>query len=506
MKDRGKSATRAIPISVAVSVALAGCALGPNYHRPAAPKAAGYTAGPLRSPAAVPGLAGGAAQRFVSGRAIPAEWWRLFHSRSLDRLIKEALVANPDLKAAKAALTQARELALAEGAVLYPSVTGSLSDSRQKINDAAAGNANYSQYMSLANASISVGYVLDVFGGQRRAIEAATAQAAVKRYQVRAAYLSLTANLASAVIREAGVASQIKATRAILAAERDQLVLIRRQFALGATASDAVLAQEGIVAATRATLPPLQNQLAQLRHQVAALTGRLPGEGKAEPVTLADLTLPADLPVSLPSQLVRQRPDIAAAAANLHAADANLGVAIANQFPHFTLSAGFGRNASDIDGLILPSATVMNFGAGITQTLFDAGQLHHRRKAAAAAVTEAAQQYRSTVLTAFRNVADALRAIESDGAALKDQAAAENIARKRLILARTQYRLGAVSYLALLDAERTYDQTRIGVVQAEAARFTDTVALFQALGGGWWTHGAAPATPASDTHASAKGE
>jgi NodT family efflux transporter outer membrane factor (OMF) lipoprotein len=482
----------ALPISLAVLALLGGCALGPDYHPPAAPKAAGYTAAALRDPAAVPGVTGGGAQRFVAGRDIPAQWWRLFHSPTLDRLIAEALAANPDLKAARASLRQARELALAQGGTLYPSATGSFSDTRERVNDAVGGKPDLSQYLSLANASVSVGYVLDVFGGQRRAVEAAQAAAEVKRYQAEAAYLSLTANLATAVIQEAGLRSQIKATRAIIAAETIQLRTVRRQYALGAAASGAVLAQQGVLAASRATLPPLERQRAQLRHQIAALTGRLPGSQKPLGLTLADLTLPADLPVSLPSRLVRQRPDIAAAAAQLHAADADLGVAIANQFPQFTISAGFGRNATDPGGLIQPAATVWSLTGGLTQSLFDAGQLHHKRQAASAAVEAAAAQYRSTVLTAFRNVADALRAIDTDAALLREQAAADRFAADRLQLVQSQYRLGAVSNLTLLDAERTYEQAHIGLVQAETARFADTAALFQALGGGWWNRAAAP--------------
>ncbi len=479
-------ALRRATAGLAVALLLAGCAVGPDFQRPAAPEQSGYTPQPVAPIAATGNLAGGGGQRFAVGRDIPGQWWELFRSPALDSLVRQALAANPDLEAAQAALRQAKELALAQGGVLYPAVDAGFSAARERPSAASTGFQGPAPIFSLANASVSVSYAVDLFGGNLRAIESAEAQAELQRYQLEAAYLSLSANLVTAAVQEASLRAQIATTNEILEAERRQLEVVRRQFELGGAAKSDVLAQEATLAQTRATLPALGKQLALLRNQLTALAGRFPAQQIEQSFDLSGLTLPDQLPLSLPSQLVEQRPDLRAAEALLHQASADLGVATANQFPQLTLSAGWGSAANGVGALFSSGTGLWNLGLGLTQPVFHGGELLHRRKAAEAALDKAAAQYRSAVLTAFRSVADALSALQSDTEALAAQLAAERSAADSLALSRQQYALGAVSYLTLLNAERTHEQTRIGLVQAQAARYADTAALFQALGGGWW--------------------
>jgi NodT family efflux transporter outer membrane factor (OMF) lipoprotein len=469
---------------------LAGCAVGPDFARPAAPAVERYTPDPLPGQtAAAPGPAG-TAQRLVAGRDIPGEWWTLFRSEPLNALIAEALRANPTLAAAEAALRQAHELTLAGKGAFFPTAQASFSPSRNKTSASLSPTpANDSLYYSLYNAQLSVSYVPDVFGGIRRQVEALLATEEAQRFQLEAAYLTLTANLVAAVVTEAALRGQIAATGEIVRIARDSLGILRRQQALGEVAGGEVAAQEAALAQAEATLPPLQKQLGEQRHLIAVLVGRTPSEQPAAQFDLAALRLPRELPVSLPSRLVEQRPDIRVAEAQLHAASAQVGVATANRLPQITLSAQGGFSATTLSELFVPGAAFWTLAGNVAHTVFDAGTLLHTQRAAEAALDQAAAQYRTTVLTAFQNVADALRALESDADALKASAAAEAAAAKSLAIARRQLALGAVNYLALLNAEQTYQQARLGLVQAEAARFADSAALFQALGGGWWNRG-----------------
>jgi NodT family efflux transporter outer membrane factor (OMF) lipoprotein len=315
---------------------------------------------------------------------------------------------------------------------------------------------------------------------------------------VEAVYLALTSNLVTTAIREASLRAQLQAMREVLAAQERQLDIIEKQFAAGAIARSTVLVQRTQVAQTRTALPPLEKALAQTRHQLSVYAGKLPGESGMPEFELDSLQLPLDLPVTLPSSLVRQRPDIQASEALLHAASAQIGAATANLYPRVTLSGSVGSAALQAGNLFGPGSGIWSVAAGVLQPIFNGGALTARRRAAIAAYDQAAAQYRSTVLTAFQNVADALRALDLDAASLKAQADAEALARESLELATRQYRLGAVSYLALLDAQRSHQQARVGLVQAQAARYADTAALFQALGGGWWNR--EPLTDISGTY------
>lgn len=469
------------------AVILAGCAVGPNFRQPDAPATTRYTEAPLPAETASAAGAAGVAQRFVPGRELPAQWWALFHSDPLDRLVRQAIADSPNLAAAQAALRVAREnLAAQTGALSYPKVDGNLGATREKITGAAFGQpGGGSSLFSLYNASVSVSYALDVAGGNKRQIEALQSLVDYQSYQLEAAHLALTSNVVTAAVKEASLRAQIDATRDIVDAQNKQLDLVRRQFELGAVARLNLVAQQSQAAQTEALLPPLERELAQTRHQLAALTGRLPSDGGIPAFDLAALALPQELPLSLPSALARQRPDIRAAEALLHQASAQIGVATANQYPQITLSGSFGAQATQLDKLFA-GPTVWSIGAGLLQPLFHAGELQAKRRAAVAAYDQAAAQYRQTVLLAFQNVADALRALEADARTLKAQSDAEVLARDTLNLTQRQFQLGAANYLALLDAQRQFQLARLALVQAQAARYADTAALFQALGGGWW--------------------
>ena len=472
-------------IAAVVAVGLGGCALGPDFKTPAPPAAAdaGYTPAPLPArTASAPGI-GGAAQQFAWGQDIPAQWWTAFRSPALDPLIRAALERNPTMAAAEASLRQAQENYHAQaGGLLYPAVTGQLGAGRQKVPQSSAGAGVFNLY----NASVNVAYTPDVFGATRRTLEGAQALVDYQRFQVEATYLALSANVVTTAIRQAALRAQLQATREVLDALTKQLGVIEKQFEYGAIPRTTVLSQRNQVAQVVATVAPLEKALAQSTHQLSVLAGRLPGEGGMPAFALESLALPEQLPVSLPSTLARQRPDVRASEELLRQASALVGVATAAQYPQFTLSGAFGASSQTFGRLVDAQSTAWNLTAGLAAPIFNGGALHARRRAAEAAYDAAAAQYRATLLTAFQNVADSLRALDADADALKAQAEAEALAAESLALAGQQYQLGGISYLSLLDAQRSYQQTHIALVQAQAARYADTAALFQALGGGWW--------------------
>jgi NodT family efflux transporter outer membrane factor (OMF) lipoprotein len=471
-----------------VWIIAVGCAVGPDYRTPPSPAVTTYTEKPIPAEtASAPGV-GGEAQRFVDTEDIPAQWWTLFHSQALDVLIRRALSESPTLAAAEAALRQAREnLNARTGTVYYPSVDASLSATRQKITGASSGVENdFSSTFNLFNASVNVSYALDIFGGGRRELEALRAQVDQQRFLLEGAHLTLTSNIVTTAVREASLRAQIRATEEIVATQEKQLEMVERQSYIGGASRADVLAQQAQLAQTRATLPPLEKELAQTRNLLAVLSGRPPGEAELPEFRLEELDLPRELPVSLPSSLARRRPDIRASEELLHAASANVGVATANLYPQITLTAGLGSNALRVEDLFSPSTSLWNIGAGLVQPLFRGGELTARRRAAIAAYEQALAQYRETVLQAFQNVADVLQALETDARTLRAQSDAEAIARDSLDLTEKQFNYGATSYLTLLNAQRQHQEALITLVQAKAARFADTAALFQSLGRGWW--------------------
>jgi len=466
---------------------VGGCAVGPNFKTPAAPAATTYTDHPLSTTAATPGIAGGEAQHFTDSD-IPADWWTLFHSKPLNTLIEQALANNADLKAAQAALKVARENTLAQHGAFVPHVSAGLAVSREQDPPGALAPvpSDNSFLYNLFTPQLSISYAPDIFGLNRRTAESAAAQEQAVRFQMIAAHITLSSNVAVAAIQDASLEAQVDATRQLVDINRKMLDILKYQVGKGSASGVDLAAQQAQLASTEASLPPLLKQLSQQRNLLSVLSGRLPNQAPPEVFELASLTLPQDLPVSLPSVLVRQRPDVLQAEANMRAANGQVGVATANRLPNITLTANAGSTALEIGQVFGPGTGFWNIGASLLAPIFDGGTLLHQQRGARAAYVQTAEQYRSTVLTAFQNVADTLVALEQDADGLKASAAAADAAKTSLDLAQRQYKDGYVGYLAVLTAEQAYQQARIALVQAQASRFSDTAALFQALGGGWW--------------------
>jgi NodT family efflux transporter outer membrane factor (OMF) lipoprotein len=479
---------------IAVAALLpAGCVVGPNFEKPAAPNVERYTPGPLSDTSSTAQVLGGESQRFVAGQDLPGQWWTLFESKPLNDLIEHALKNSPNIKAAQAALLAARENVLAQRGAYYPAVSASASASRDKTSGDIAPTPNSGAlYFSLYTPELSVSYVPDVFGLNRRTIESLQAQADQQRFAWAATHITLSANVAAAAIQEAALRAQAEATRALITVNSDMLDILRGQYGKGYASRLDVAAQESQLAQVSASLPPLLKQLAQQRDLLAVLSGQFPGDDLPETFQLAALQLPRELPVSLPSRLVQQRPDVRQAEENLHAASAQVGVAVANRFPSFTLTADVGTMALAASRLFSAGTDFWDVGASATQSVFQGGTLLHRERAARAAYTQAAETYRGVVLTAFQNVADALVALQHDADVLHSASAAKVAADVTLDLARKQWQSGYAGYLSLLNAEQTEQQAVIGLIQAQAARYSDTVVLFQALGGGWWNRSDIP--------------
>ena len=472
--------------SLLAAALLAGCTtVGPDFKNPAPPKVAGYTAGALpAATASAPGTLGGA-QRFASSAAVSAQWWTAFGSPRLDGLIQQALANSPTLQAAQATLRQAQETYRAQaGSTLYPTVSAKLGASRNEVNSAQLGQSGSTQRIyNLYNAGIGVNYNLDLFGGNRRALEALAAQADYQSYQLAGARLTLAANVVTTAFAQAQLGAQIQATEAIAKAQSDELGITRQRLELGAASKVEVLSLQTQYEQTLASLPALRNKLQQADHLLAALLGEAPGQARIPRFELADFRLPTDLPMVVPSELVRQRPDVQASTALLHAATAQYGVAVSNLYPQINLSATLGTQALTTGALFGPGSMVWNLAGALAQPLFNAG-LRAGASAAEANLQAAGANYRATVLQALRNVADALRQLDNDAQTLQAQTAADDAAQQSLQLVQQQYSLGAASYLQLLTAQQQAQSARIQLLAAQAARLSDTAALYQAMGGG----------------------
>jgi NodT family efflux transporter outer membrane factor (OMF) lipoprotein len=476
--------SRPYPPLFLAGLVLGGC-VGPNFHRPAPPTPTRFTVEPLPPDTASAPGSGGEAQTFLAGADVPKNWWTLFGSAELDALVAAALRANPDVQSAQAALRQALENTAAQRGSYFPTVQGAF-DASRNLNatgvlapNLASGTALY----NLFTPQVTVSYVPDIFGANRRQVESLAAQAEAGRFQLDATYLTLTANVVAAAIQAAGFRAQIAAAEQVIALERESLGVLKRELELGAIAEIDVYAQEAALAQLEATLPSLRRQLQQTDDQLAALTGRLPADFTPSSLQLDQLVLPVDLPLGVPSQLVERRPDVRAAEARLHSATAQVGVAIANLLPQFTITGNVGSAATAMSDLFKSGTGFWSIGANATQTLFAGGTLLHRKRAADAALDQAGAAYKSAVLTAFQNVADALHALAADAETLSAASRAESAAQRSLEVARHQLQIGAVSYLALLNAEQSYQQALMSVSQSRTNRLADTAALFQALGG-----------------------
>ena len=465
----------------ALLIALAGCAVGPDFVRPAPPGAPGYTAGTL--PAAT-APADERAQRFMWPAPVATDWWRLFRSADLDARIGRALAANPTLAAARASLRRSEDDLRAGYAVFLPQIDASTSAIRQKPFLDISGVPRHT--FDLYTLAGTVDYVLDVFGGERRAVESQRAQVETQEYETAAAYLTLTGNVVNATINEAAYAAQLDAIRGLAAIEADQVAIVRAQADAGTVPYSSVLLLETQRAATDAQVPALEQRLAETRHLLATLLGEEPGTFTAAPVALTSLELPADVPVTLPSEMARQRPDVLAAEASLHQASAEVGVATAAMFPHITLTAVYGWDGTTTAALISGPNAAWQLGAQLATPVFHGGALWFQRKAAIDVYTRSLATYRQTVLAALAQVADVLRALEHDAVEVAAQARQEAAASEALRLTAVNYESGTVNYLDVLTANIQENQAIIARVGGRAQRLQDTAALFVALGGGWW--------------------
>ncbi len=485
------AAGRALASCVVLSLALSGC-VGPNFVPPAAPAVDGYLPGKLASPSSPPGGPKVAGQHFISGQEVSARWWAAFQSEPLNQLIRDSVNHSPTLQSAEAAIKVAQYNALAQRGVWLPQLTGNSTTSQ--ILQSNAGNvfggdiaAVPQTQFSLVTQQLTVNFVPDVWGGNFRAVENLDAVTEQQLFQLEAAYLTLTSNVVTAAIQEASLRGQLEAVKRVIEIERRLLGILKNQFQAGQAAQADVLQQEAALAAAEQLLPPLEKQLNQQRDLLTALAGQLPSHQVMQTFDLAHLKLPANLPISLPSRLVDQRPDVRAAEANMHSASALIGVAIAARLPNITLSANGGTSGYNFAQSFAPGTGFYTVAAGVTAPIFDGFTLYNKQKAAEAALDQAEAQYRSTVITAFQNVADALRALQSDARAVQAALHAEETAKASLDIIEKQLSAGQVNQLAVLNAQQTYLNAVITHVQAEANRLSDTAALFMALGGGWPT-------------------
>jgi NodT family efflux transporter outer membrane factor (OMF) lipoprotein len=475
---------------LALSAAVSGCAVGPNFSPAPAPDVNSYVPGKLASPNPGPGGPRVAGQHFVTGADVSARWWSAFKSQPLNDLVKRSVDHNPNLQAAEAAIKVAQYNAQAQRGLFYPQVTGNSTSQSLLLSNAGTvlggdlGSVPQTQY-SLVTNQLTVSFVPDIWGSNFRAVESLDAVTEQQLFQLEAAYLALTSNVVTAAIQEASLRGQIAATRRIIGIERNLLDILKRQFNFGQAAQADVLAQDAALAAAEQLLPPLEKQLAQQRDLLTALAGQLSANEVEQKFDLAHLKLPTNLPVSLPSKLVDQRPDVRAAEANMHSASALVGVAIAARLPNILLSANGGSAAYNFAQSFAPGTGFYTLAASATAPIFDGFTLYNKQKAAEAALNQAEAQYRATVITAFQNVADALRALQADARALKAAQRAEDTAKASLDIVEKQLNAGQVNQLAVLNAQQTYLVAAVVRVQTEANRLSDTAALFMALGGGW---------------------
>jgi NodT family efflux transporter outer membrane factor (OMF) lipoprotein len=500
--------------AAAIVMLLSACAVGPDFLRPDPPNNAGYSPKSLPTRTASASAYGGDVQHFIEGRDVPFDWWTTFQCPALNALVEKALRANPTIEQAKAALQQAQEYVYAQQGYFYPTVqanyqyayyavAGNLANSvapgvqgngtaieafqNPTNNPIAPGAAhNKTLYFAFHTAQLTVGYAPDVFGLNRREVESLEAQAAVQGYELEATYITLAANVVAAAIQEVSVRTQIAAVKEIIDVNTKGLELLRAQQKAGYAMGIDVAAQEAALAAAKALLPPLESQFEQTRDLIRALVGNLPNEDVDQKFELSSLHLPTDLPLSIPSKLVAQRPDVAAAEEQLHAANAEVGIAVANRLPIFSLTGAVGGTATIFDQMFAPGGPFWTIIGNVAGTVFDGFTLLYQERAADQALYQAAAQYRSTVIAAYQNVADTLHALVSAADELSAANEAERAAKKTLDLTRAQKVGGYVNYLVLLQAEQAYEQALLTLVQAQTTRFGDTAALFEALGGGWW--------------------
>ena len=461
---------------------LSGCTVGPDFVRPQTPSIDHYNHGqdPLETVSA-----DGQSQRFDHGIGPIANWWHLFNSKQLDAAVAEGFANNPSLEAAQASLRQSNDNLQAGYGIFYPQLNAGFSPVRQLYSPAHIGNSAPGSIFNLFTLSASVSYALDIFGGARRALENLQSQVNLQRSTVLGTYLALSGNIVNTTIATAAYRDEIRFTERLIELQKEQITITGKQYQAGTVSYAAVLILRNQSALLEATLPPLRQRLSQSEHLLATLAGHAPSEWIPAEISMSELSLPGKLPLSLPSELVRQRPDILVAEAELHGASANIGVARAAQFPSFTLNGTYGQNATAMNNLFGSNARFWSLGADLTTPLFDGGKLSAKRQAAVDAYQQSLALYRQTVLAAFAQVADSVRALEHDAETMQAESQSVTVAEESLHLAQTSYQAGTINYLQVLAADIQYHQAKIGYLQAQAQRLQDTTALFVALGGGW---------------------
>lgn len=474
--------------AVLLAGALGSCAVGPNYVRPAPPPVSHYVPG---ADPVVTVEAQGVAQRFAPGTALAPDWWHLFNSTTLDAIVAEALRRNPSLEAAEASLRASEENLHSGYGIFFPQVEADASATRQRFAPIKYGQGSSGSVFNLFTLSASVSYALDVFGGNRRMIEGLKAQVDWQRANEQAAYLTLIANVINTVVARAAYQAEVEATRQLIDLAADQVKLAEAQALAGTVPYSNVLSLTAQLAAYQASIPPLQQKLAQCDDLLSSLVGRAPAEWKVPPLSLAELTLPGQLPVELPSELVAQRPDILMAEATAHAASANVGVATAAMLPAINLNGAYSASGLSTSSVFASSGRAWSAGADLAAPLFEGGTLWYKRKAALEDYHQASALYRQTVLGAFAQVADTLQALDHDAAMLQAEDKGLKAAADALHLAQSNYAAGLDTYLEVLLADAQYHQAQVSDLQGVALRYQDTVALYVALGGGWWN----PARP-----------
>lgn len=482
---RAATLSRANAIAaVSVVALLAGCAVGPDFVTPPAPETKDYEVGGTPQPNVENAVE--AQQHFAMGQRISGNWWQMFHSAQLDGVLQQAIAGNQTLVAAQAAVAQAQEnIAQASGA-LWPQLDLAAGAHRQRVNLTSVGVNAQGPIVNLFSIGPTLTYAVDPFGGNRRRVEQQDALAQFQDYQLDAAYLTLTGGAATQAVQLASARGQIEAVNAIIADDQRNLELIRGQRRAGEATQMEVQLAESQLAADRTLLPPLRQQVSVARHALATLVGKAPGDWAPPDFDLAQFTLPQDLPVTLPSELVRQRPDILASEAQLHAASAAVGVATAQLYPNLNLTASFTQEALKPSKLFNPTASIFDVGANLLAPVFHGGALRAQKQASVDAFNGALANYKQTVLTSFQQVADTLQALAHDAELLDAQRRALESAEESLRLTRTTFRYGNVGILQVLDAQRQAEQARLGYVRAQAQRYLDSITLFTAMGGGWW--------------------
>ncbi|HKR34836.1 MAG TPA: efflux transporter outer membrane subunit [Steroidobacteraceae bacterium] len=474
-------------VTAALATVLAGCAVGPDFKRPDPPHAEQYVS--PKAAAATTDANPADRQELLLGESPATQWWQFFRSDALDQIVERALASNRRLTAEQWSLAQSQELVSAKAGGRWPQIDATAGIGRQKYGSQFLGPLPKPPPFTYFSIGATVSYSLDFTGNLTRSIEQQRALAEYQQHQVEAAQLTVTGNAVNQALEVASLRAQIATVEALLDRDRENLKLVQLAFDAGSVSRLDVVSAQSQLASDTTLLPPLRQQLAQARHALALSLGTAPADPSLPELDLAQLTLPAQLPVSLPSELARRRPDILAAEAQLHAATAAVGVATSNLYPRIDLTGSTGQQSITSGALFDKASNVWSIASGLVAPIFDGGTLRAEKRAAVDAMRSTAANYEQTVLAAFGQVADSLEALDNGAEQLRAQANAEAAARDTVAMTQQSYKEGNVGVLQVLDAERRYQQARLGYVRAQAQRYMDTAQLMLALGG------AGPAAP-----------